>query len=288
MEFMPIPAGTFTMGYKSSPNYCHYPHQVTITRSFWIGKFPVTIEQWEQTGRQANWEHRSLKNILGGIKLPVSSPGLTRDDASRFADELSAKYAKILPSGYIFRLPTMAEREYACRANGNPDLDWYAKPRLTEDEYQKYCWTCEERVRFAKTKAKGVDFAPNNLLVKFWGVNFPPVAVGMKPGNAWGIYDIRGNVHEFLLDTFSTDISLDIDHNTRMFMTTMNTKWEGMDTDPLFWNDSPNAHTAIAWNLWAGDYQDEISIAARDFNRGRNCGFRLVIGPDLVKEKKSR
>ena len=283
MEFVPIPAGTFTMGYEDVPHYCYHPHKVTITRPFWIGKFPVTVSQWTRSGRQENFYHSELREDLGGENIPAVRH--SRDDAEDFAEDMTARFKNNLPIGYVFRLPTAAEREYACRANGDPAKDWYAKAEITGEEYQTYCWTIEERLRVLKSK--GINLDPHTPLVKFWYINFPPVAVGTKPGNrnAWGVFDIRGNVHEFLLDTFPESVYLH-ENECRANMSPQSAQWNGMNIDPLFWDASPTAHASAAWLLWPGGYEDNIKILKRDLKE-KLIGFRLVIGPDLVKEMRN-
>ena len=62
LEFIPCPAGTFTMGHTSDPDDIEYKHQVTITRQFWMSKYPITVEQFG-----------AFCPIDGAFKLPTDA-----------------------------------------------------------------------------------------------------------------------------------------------------------------------------------------------------------------------
>lgn len=103
MEFVRVPAGSFTMGSEEntgdgdeSPK-----HTVTLTQSFYLGKFEVTQAQWTQL-MGAN------PSKFRGPQLPVDS--VSWNDAQLFLAKLGAK------TGRRFALPTEAQWEYACRA----------------------------------------------------------------------------------------------------------------------------------------------------------------------------
>ncbi|HEX2855699.1 MAG TPA: formylglycine-generating enzyme family protein [Opitutaceae bacterium] len=101
MEFVLIPAGSFTMG-SARNSYDEKPvHQVTLTQSYHLGKFEVSQEQWEKV-MGGNPSH------FKGAKLPVEN--VSWEDCQRFLAELRKK------TGRQFALPTEAQWEYACRA----------------------------------------------------------------------------------------------------------------------------------------------------------------------------
>ncbi|MEI6206576.1 MAG: SUMF1/EgtB/PvdO family nonheme iron enzyme [Desulfuromonadales bacterium] len=97
IDLCAIPAGTFMMGDSS-----HSPvHQVTISRDFYLGKYPVTQAQWEAVmGRNPS--------KFKGADRPVEQ--VSHDDCQEFVKRLNAT------GKGTFRLPTEAEWEYACRA----------------------------------------------------------------------------------------------------------------------------------------------------------------------------
>jgi len=126
MEMVKIPAGTFLMGSADGENGREVregpQHQVTMSRTFWVGKYPVTQKQWQEL--MGNNPGRFQKV---GPDAPVEN--VSWDDAQAFIQKLNERQRE-----WTYRLPTEAEWEYACRA-GTPgprygDLDaiaWYDK-----------------------------------------------------------------------------------------------------------------------------------------------------------------
>jgi formylglycine-generating enzyme required for sulfatase activity len=123
IEFVSIPAGKFTMGCSQSDSQCYPqespPHEVTISRSFELGKYEVTQAQWVKV------MENNPSNFRGEDRLPVEQ--VSWNDAQAFIAKLNA-----LNDGYRYRLPTEAEWEYAARAGttgpqyGNLEgIAWY-------------------------------------------------------------------------------------------------------------------------------------------------------------------
>ena len=111
IEFVNIPAGSFTMGSLSSEAYSdEIPvTQVTISRSFEIGRYEVTQGQWQAImGGNPSWDSTC------GANCPVTN--ISWNDAQEFLGILNADR-----DGYSYRLPTEAEWEYAARAGTTGD-----------------------------------------------------------------------------------------------------------------------------------------------------------------------
>jgi formylglycine-generating enzyme required for sulfatase activity len=164
-------------GHCESENY----HQVTIDHGFWLGKYPVTQEQY--------------KVITG--KIPFGECGsrcvltmITRDEAKDFCNRLNAVFKNVLPNGYQFDLPSEAQWEYACRT-GTTTAFSNGKDMSEEDDPENYlgdiAW-CPEIDDFD-------DFC--GLLT------YIPRPVGQYAPNPWGFYDMHGNVEEWCLDWWS-------------------------------------------------------------------------------------
>jgi formylglycine-generating enzyme required for sulfatase activity len=101
MELVRIPAGSFVMGDDKGFDNEQPPHQVTISRDFYIGKYEVTQAQWTAVmGTNPSGQKAS--------SLPVEM--VSWDDAEAFVERLSSQ------TGHDLRLPTEAEWEHACRA----------------------------------------------------------------------------------------------------------------------------------------------------------------------------
>ena len=179
---VPVPAGEFLMGSTARPEE-QPPHKVRLD-AFWMQAHEVTWDSYlmfmftDQAKESDNPDplvdalsrptapHLEMSFGRGNDGFPAIS--MTQHAANKYAQWLSAK------AGEFYRLPTEAEWEYACRAGteaGPAPLDehaWYAKnsttPQFPRGTYHK---------------------------------------IGSKKPNAWGLYDILGNVMEWTLDQYA-------------------------------------------------------------------------------------
>ncbi len=169
LEMVHIPAGTFLMG--ATPNEAgassdEYPqHQVTL-KSFCMGKYPVTQAQW-----QALMDNNPSR--FKGENRPVEN--VSWQDAKAFCDRLSQRTSQ------TFRLPSEAEWEYACRAGTT--TPFYVGETITPD-----------LVNYDGNHPYGD--APKG---KYRQETTP---VGSFPPNAFGLYDMHGNVWEWCEDVW--------------------------------------------------------------------------------------
>lgn len=160
MRLRLVAPGTFMMG-QAYGEADESPHQVTLTTPFAIGMYQVTNEQWKRVmgSVPSNWQDGDR---------PVEQ--VSWEDAVGFCTKLSA-----LPSerkrGRIYRLPTEAEWEYACRAGTTTNFSF------GDDE----SWLGEHGW-FDGNSDKQTH------------------AVGQKAPNPWGLYDMHGNVLEWCSD----------------------------------------------------------------------------------------
>lgn len=168
IETVEIPAGTFYMGsVGDGENFDEEPvHRVTITQAFRMGKTEITNAQFEQFRP----EHRALRGKNGvSTGDDEAVVNVTYQDAVDFCNWLSEK------EGKTYRLPTEAEWEYACRAGTY--TDYYTGDYLPES-------MCRNQV-IAR------DYKPVFL------------KVGQTEPNAFGLYDMHGNVEEWCLDWYA-------------------------------------------------------------------------------------
>ncbi len=143
-------------------------HRVTLTRDYWLGRCEVTQgEYWALTGQNPS-------HFTGDTNRPVDK--VTQADAVAYCVELTRREREAgrLPANYAYRLPTEAEWEYACRAGSTNLFSFGDDAKAAE----AYAWTEENSD----------------------GATHP---VGQKLPNAWGLYDMHGNVWEWCRDWFA-------------------------------------------------------------------------------------
>jgi formylglycine-generating enzyme required for sulfatase activity len=161
MKFVVIPAGEYMMGSNTFEDTEKPTHKVTLTQPFQLGMHEVTQDQYEKV---MGTNPSSFK----GPQNPVEQ--VTWSDAVAFCKLLS-DLPEEKASGYVYRLPTEAEWEYACRAGTTSDYSFGDG----DSELGDYAW-----------------YDSNS-----GGSSHP---VGLKKPNPWGLYDMHGNVHEWVHD----------------------------------------------------------------------------------------
>jgi formylglycine-generating enzyme required for sulfatase activity len=193
---VPIPAGEFMMGSpdtEAGRNPDESPlHRVKIS-PFWMGRYEVTWDQYllfmypdDEKGLREKHDHDAAVDAISDAVTRPSKPyvdmsfgmgksgfpaiSMTQHAANKFCHWLSAK------TGHFYRLPTEAEWEYACRAGTKTAYSFGDDPQ----ELPKYGW-----------------FFDNS--------NSKYQKVGKKLPNPWGLYDMHGNVTEWVLDQYDPE-----------------------------------------------------------------------------------
>ncbi len=238
LEMIEIPGGTFKMGRDVNTNFSLFldgnkskspKHQVKVP-NFYMGKFEVTQAQWRliATLPQVERELKPNPSTFKGDNLPVES--VSWYDAVEFCKRLSkATYKE-------YRLPSEAEWEYACRAGTNTSFH-FGDIITTDLANYKYNNSCTKGKYRKTTTPVG---------------NFPP--------NAFGLYDMHGNVWEWCEDDWHDN-------------------YQGAPNNGSAWVERYNIENVLRGGSW----NDYASLCDSDFrfkyfpgNFNFNIGFRVV------------
>jgi len=277
MEFIYIPAGQFMMGQTetekaqllkevSKEDYQKYyarelpRHQVTITQGFWMGKYPVTNAQY----RRFKAEHDSGAyegHSLNGDDQPVVM--VSWNDAQAFLEWLNASVGAGSPrlsqgkanqgaatAPLRFRLPSEAEWEYACRAGTETIRYWGDDPK--HDQAYLYA-------NVADLTAKKIwsNWVVHNC-DDGYAVSSP---VGTFRPNAFGLYDMLGNVWEWCQDSYAS--------------------YDETPTDSSVYGSLGDGKTKLlrggSWNDRPSDVRSALRFRIEPGNQNDYIGFRVVV-----------
>jgi formylglycine-generating enzyme required for sulfatase activity len=198
-EMLPIPGGTFEMGAPPPEDKRRDDegpvHKVTI-RPFWMGKYEVTWDEFDQYCFALDLKRKAREGVDPKNQPPteIAADAVTRptppyadmtfgyghrnQPAICMTHHAAMEYCRWLSAktGKIYRLPTEAEWEYACRAGTKTAYSFGDDP----EQLGGYAWY--------------VDNAEK------------PMPIGKKKPNPWGLFDMHGNVAEWCLDHYVADI----------------------------------------------------------------------------------
>ena len=191
IEFVRIPAGEFVMGDTGGLAYGNESPttRVQIGRSFWMGRYEVTQSQWEAVTGGRN----PSQFVNCGGECPVEN--VSWDEVQRFIDLLNRA-----AGGSKYRLPTEAEWEYAAR--GGSVADTYAGN--LEVLGDRNAPLLDEIAWYGGNS--GVDYDGYDCSrweeKQYQSSRCGPHPVGRKTPNAFGLYDMLGNVLEWVGDRY--------------------------------------------------------------------------------------
>lgn len=187
LELVLVPTGEFLMGSADANEDSNEvpQHLVRFDRPFYIGRFLVSQTQWQ--------------TVMGPMVFRKHSPDLPVDqvswfDCQEFCEKLSARQKRVI------RLPSEAEWEYACRAGTTTKFAFGDSLSTEQANFTPYKSMCGEfpmdELQAVQTLEKLVDSGDEA------GRKSQPTPVGTYPPNAWGIYDMHGNVDEWCEDVW--------------------------------------------------------------------------------------
>jgi len=231
LEMVAVPAGEFLMGEVDTGEL--FQHRVQLP-AFWMGRFAVTQAQWNHV---AGWPKVKLDlkadpSNFKGARRPVET--VSWEEAVEFCDRLSRK------TGRLYRLPSEAEWEYACRAGTN--TPFYFGATITSDLVN-----CDGTNPYGN--------APRSEYRK------QTTDVGTFLPNGFGLFDMHGNVWEWCADPW---------HNN----------YQDAPTDGSVWTANGNNEVrVIRGGSWTVN-PVYCRSAYRDFGNPRDTeyfiGFRVV------------
>lgn len=159
------------------------PRRSQIRHGFWIGRTELTVGQWQQFVNNAHYQSDAVTGFAILDSYPEKRPDdhpvawITWRDAVAFCDWLTKREqrANRLPERCIYRLPSEAEWEYACRGGRQGAMFWW-----------------------------GNSPADGNDRLNWSGAasTLPVDACGARGRNAFGLADMLGNVRELCLDAW--------------------------------------------------------------------------------------
>ena len=178
-----IPAGSFTIGNNNAEVADEKPaHKINLS-AFWMGAFEITRDQYDLFFKD---EATAVNSDVDAVTRPTAQyidltwnmgkeGGYPANSMSQFNALMFCRWLYI-KTGVFYRLPTEAEWEYACKAGSNTTY-YFGNDK---SELKNYAW-----------------FSANS--------DFKYHKIGQKKPNAWGLYDMLGNVCEWTLDHYSPD-----------------------------------------------------------------------------------
>ncbi len=200
IEMVPVPSGTFTMGSPPDGKYHEKdegPQFKVEMHAFWIGKYEVTwadykafMNAYHQLREQQGANQKIPKDRRADVvsfPTPLYDPSHTyefgeapKDPAVSMTQFAARQFTKWLSkqTGSFYRLPTEAEWEYACRA-GTSTRFYFGDDKA---KLKKHAW-------YFKNAFMPIGYR----------------AVGKKKPNPWGLYDVHGNVAEWVIDQYDAD-----------------------------------------------------------------------------------
>jgi formylglycine-generating enzyme required for sulfatase activity len=239
MKLVLIPKGTFMMG---SPEREDEPqHQVTISKDYYLGVTEVTQGQYEKViGENPSRFQKSSRfqefRVRGSDTSMYPVEKVWWGDAVEFCKKLS-DLPEEKKAGRVYRLPTEAEWEYACRAGSKSAYSFGESSKSLGD----YAW-----------------FEGNSN-----GQTHP---VGEKKANAWGLYDMHGNVWEWCSDEYG-------DYP------------EGAVSDPVGPREgSFRVYRGGCWGIGAAYCRSAVRFRYGPSYWGYYYGFRLALSPSGIPQ----
>ena len=273
-EFAACPAGSFTMGCGGERRDPQFRHRVNLPRPFWIAKYQTTKRRYGTFRRIDSMTEE--EKLYGGMDIPHG--GLSREDMEDFCAFLTTRNKDRLPKGYVFRLPTDAEWEYALNANCDDPADPYVRFRNGDISAKDEIAVSRRQVNELRT-ANGLRPIKDGQGTVF--------AVGTKRQNAWGIYDMLGNGQEYILDTIPED-AVHRSFGEGAFNGTYDFGYADEETEPVRHVNDVNGlvitRGGVRYRRFDASWYGRTVVAPSSHWNGHYV-FRIALAPDILGER---
>lgn len=258
-KMLPIPAGSFLMGSSNiqpGRNTDEGPQKKVNVSAFWMGAYEVTRDEFDVFYKD---ETTSQNDEIDAVTRPSQqyidfSLGMGKEGG--FPVNSLSQYAALMycrwlykKTGTFYRLPTEAEWEYACKA-GSTTAYFFGSDMKGLPDYGWFDKNSEGK--FHKT--------------------------GLKKPNAWGLYDIIGNVSEWTLDHYdekaleklSANVTDPVNHNEETYPKVL--KGGGYESDPKELRSAARIKSDPEWNR----RDPQIPKSKWWLTDAPSVGFRIV------------
>jgi formylglycine-generating enzyme required for sulfatase activity len=189
-----IPPGTSVMGSPTSEqqrNTDETQHTVTLTKGFYMGKYAVTQGEYLALIGSNPSYFTPANGYSQDLNRPVEV--VTWIDATNYCAQLTQQEqaAGRLPSGWVYRLPTESEWEYACRAGTTTAFNFGSAIHGGTANFEDH-WEYDASIGYIYVSNPAVPTLDRTT------------KVGSYQPNAWGLYDMHGNVWEWCRDWYGS------------------------------------------------------------------------------------
>jgi formylglycine-generating enzyme required for sulfatase activity len=222
LDLVWVPPGEFRMGCSSHDDDCRGNESRGHKKvaGFWMGRYELTQRQWKAV---MGSDTRRVERSSPHGEVSLSNPSYFQED-DRPVESVSWFDAQefLAKAGQALRLPTDVEWEYAARA-GTTKLRYGALDAIA--------WYHDN---------SGEETRP----------------VGLKQANAWGLYDVIGNVMEWTQDRYKPTFAERL--------------------GPFVWTEEDRVHRGGYWNSMAWETRVSQRLAPMGSMRGHSTGFRVA------------
>lgn len=227
-------------------------HKVTLSKAFKIGRYEVTFEDYDRFTAATNKPLTSDSGFSEGNRQRMPVINVSWNDAIAYAAWLSKE------TGKHFRLPTEAEWEYAARAGTTSKRFWEGDPAQACEFANVFDKRNQAKIR--QRFNVPIVWVPHHDCEEAY---FAIAPVGSFKANPWGLYDMLGNVWEWVQDC---------SHDNYTGAPTTSSAWEAENSGDCTKHGVRGGSWFVA--------PKSVRVANRSWNnaddRGTGIGFRLV------------